>query len=365
MKVAIVQDWILQNDSTLTRMEALLEIFPRAEVFTLSADKRKLTAQIHPHVSRLHETSEAELWHDWEKLIRETQRFGFDRFDIVFSNSSGPTRWIKKQKWRRGYKNAFHIAFVEEALPFLWNKDFFSNDEHMRLNDRELSRFRREDYEYFKGVDLPLTTDKVTSAKLFQIYGSDFTLITPPIHPGIQPHQKDLRYFFVQIAYPGNSVLKKVIDTFSYLKTKIVISAPPGTRGISSAKNHKNILNVIDLGGPEQNVYLDHSYAIISPSLAGSIVPVQEALYKGVPVLACPGSPAISLIQKNEGIILENEDRDALFRAVYEFRERSFDREKIRETHASLYGKKTFVQNLRSILEQNLPKELLPALREH
>ncbi len=121
LKVAVVHDWLTGMRGGELCLEAILELFPGADVFTLIHVKGSVSQTIESHKvvsSPLNSIRHIEKWyrHFLPILPYFAESFNLRDYDLVISSSHCVAKGIRKSP------NAVHLSYVYAPMRYMWNR---------------------------------------------------------------------------------------------------------------------------------------------------------------------------------------------------------------------------------------------------
>jgi glycosyltransferase involved in cell wall biosynthesis len=120
LRVALVHYWLVNRRGGERVVEALAELFPQADIFTLVMDRAALTPAIQAHkltASFLQRLPGAT--RHYRKLLPlfplALEQFRLDDYDLVVSSESGPAKGVITQA------HTCHICYCHSPMRYLWD----------------------------------------------------------------------------------------------------------------------------------------------------------------------------------------------------------------------------------------------------
>jgi len=220
VKVALVHDWLNGMRGGEYVLEALCDLYPDADIFTLFCDPEKISDKIKGH--KIHTSFIQNLpfrktfyRHYLPFFPAAIERFDFNEYDIVISSSHSVA------KGARCGNNTLHICYCHSPMRYVWDRfdDYFpksgTNFLRYELIKRIASRLRRWDLETAGRVDLFIANSRFVQWRINKYYGRPAAVIHPPV---------DTEYYT-----PGSSNKSEFFLTsgalVSYKKTDVIIEA--------------------------------------------------------------------------------------------------------------------------------------------
>ena len=159
MRVAIAHDYLNQYGGAERVLEAIMEIFPKAPVYTLLYDEARTLGRFQKYDIRPSFLNRFEAARNHHRrfipvfpLVQELTRLD-DDFDLVISSSAGFAKGIRCGKAR-------HISYCHTPLRYAWEPDYlngysgFGNPLMKILAKPALSALRWWDFNAARNVDV-------------------------------------------------------------------------------------------------------------------------------------------------------------------------------------------------------------------
>jgi len=128
MKVAIVHYWLVNMRGGEKVLEALLEMFPQADIFTHVYNPKAMSALINDRrifTSRINRLPFAKkLYQLYMPLMpKALLDFNLQEYDLIISSESGPAKGVVPNP------NAYHICYCHTPMRYLWDMyhEYFKN----------------------------------------------------------------------------------------------------------------------------------------------------------------------------------------------------------------------------------------------
>jgi glycosyltransferase involved in cell wall biosynthesis len=184
MKVAIVHDWLVTYGGAERVVEALLSIYPDADIFTLVYDKKKMTAHFNP--DKVH-TSFIQKWPFSTKLYtkflsfmpKAFESFDFTGYDLVICSSSSCAKGVITPP------SVPHIAYIHTPMRYAWDLFFDYRKQSGRLTrffmDKWMPSIRLWDYVSSQRIDTIVANSKYIARRIQKYWNRDSIVIYPPV----------------------------------------------------------------------------------------------------------------------------------------------------------------------------------------
>lgn len=347
MRVALIHDYLNQYGGAEKVLEALIETFPQAEVYTLFYDKEKTHGRFD---GKIKNTSFLD-----KKIVRDNHRWFIplmpvaiktmaisDDYDVIISDTAGFAKGIRYR--RNQNRRPVHIAYCHTPLRYAWEQreyltPLISNFQFL-ISKPILNYLRYWDYQSGQKPDLLLANSNYIAAKIKKYYNRNAEVIYPPV---------DLKTF-----YPDSTVKRGgyflavgrmlpykrfdlIIDAFAALKLplKIVGSGPEKLKlKAQSLKLKARNIEFLPFASEDQlRILYSGAEAFIFPQVEDFGLVAAEAQACGAPVIAFSQGGAREIVQDGvTGIFFHNQNVEDLKKAVQKFALLFFDEKVIRKS---------------------------------
>jgi glycosyltransferase involved in cell wall biosynthesis len=370
MKVAIVHDYIKEYGGAERVLEALLEIYPEADVYTTVF----LPAFLGPHKDRFKtykiHTSWAQFLPFKAKLISPMRviapflfkAFDFSKYDLIIVSATGSylPNSINKNK-------AVHISYTHTPPRYLYGyetaRNWKSNLLSKAIGMIMIHFLRQWDYKYAQNPDFYIANSNETKARIEKFYRRKAIVIYPPVDlPNIS--EKDIKKedFYVtggRIARAKHTDL--IIDAFlkNGLNLKVFGKGFAGFEAEIKEKlqNKKNVQFLGEVSDLEKFELMKKSKAFIFASKDEDfgITPV-EAMACGTPVIAFgSGGVLETVIENKTGLFYDELSVDCLNLTLENFEKLKLN-SKDSINQAQKFGKERFKKEILEFVKNALNK---------
>jgi len=333
-KVALVHDWLNGMRGGEIVFEALLDLFPNADVFTLIYNPGSLSPSLRKKLSR---TRVHTSWMNRFEFTRQKYRqllpllpfairsLDIYPYDLVISSSHCVAKGVKK------HPGAFHLSYIHAPMRYMWDRfdDYFGKGRIlfffrwiaillrplMQAWDRRTAQKDR--------VDVLLANSKFISEQIQRCYGRDSKVVYP--FANLERFQKPRNrgnYYLMVGAFAPYKRTDLAIEAFARLglPLKIVGSGQDEAR-LLALKNKLGAQNIEFIAsGDANNERIESLYseckAFIFPGKEDFGITPLEAMASGAPVIAFNEGGASETVTNETGILFQPQTIDALVNAV-------------------------------------------------
>src|SRR3989344_1153429 len=201
MKIALVHDYLSQDGGAERVLKALHEIWPKAPIFVLFHDRKKITGFTNADIresflARLPFGKSQYQWYlSWMPLATESH--DLKDFDVVISTSSVFAKGVITGP------NALHISYCHTPPRFLWAdnyrylEDLKSNRFIKSFLPRLFHRLRLWDKMSVDRVDHFIANSKTVQQRIHKYYRRESEVIYPPVDTHLFTPKKEVADYFV------------------------------------------------------------------------------------------------------------------------------------------------------------------------
>ena len=362
MKIAIVHDWLTGMRGGEKVLEALCNIFPEADIWTLLHIKGSVSETIESR--RIYTSSLQKMPFVKEKyryylplMPLFIKQFNLSKYDIVISTSHCVAKGVDVGQ------NAVHICYCFTPMRYIWDMfdSYFPPDGSNLIIRTIMSVFRpylqKWDVDTSKPVDYFIAISKNIQERVRKCYNRNAEIIYPPVNIEkyniLDVPRED--FYLMVTAFAPYKRIDLAIESFNHLGKSLKI--------IGTGQNEDRLKkiagsNIEFLGwksDEEIKLYYNKCRALIFPGEEDfGIVPV-EVQACGRPVIAYGKGGALeTVIDGVTGVFFYEQTVESLTESIKKFETMNFDRQKIRENSVR-FGYKNFTNNFLSFFKKVTP----------
>ena len=361
MKVAIIHYWLVNMRGGEKMLEALLEMFPQADVFTHVYQPKAVSALINSKrvfTSRVNRLPFAKkLYQFYMPLMPNAlMDFNLQGYDLVISSESGPAKGVVP------HPNAYHICYCHSPMRYLWDmyhEYFRASAPFVRFfMKRMIPSLRIWDITSANLVDRFVTNSHYTANRIRRIYNREAEVVygPAPIEQFLDMERKpaDFYLFFGQVT--GYKRADIAIEACVKSGRKLVV-AGAGVKKKEARKYRKSgLVTFLGRVSDEQAAALfAGARALLYPGIEDlGLVPI-EAQAAGCPVIAYREGGALDTVKEGvTGMFFNEQTPEALMAAMnnFEHNEVTFTRHEVFKNHVQQFSKTAFINRMRNVLDE-------------
>jgi glycosyltransferase involved in cell wall biosynthesis len=307
LQVALVHYWFVTWRGGEKVVEAILKLFPRADVYTLFLDPEMGRERLRGHevhtsfldlpLARRHHRKLLPLYPRAVRSLRLRKRY-----DLVISSESGPAKGIPNPD------RIPHLCYVHSPMRYCYG----FTEPYLKtlpgplrpLARRLLGRVRTWDQSTVADVGLYVANSRNVAERVRRYYRREARVCYPPIAAELfvaPPARKAPKHWVTFGALAPYKNVGLVVETFNHSGRPLVVigDGSEGRRLQRSAA--PNVRFTGNLPWPEVRPLLEESNALVFPGEEDfGMVPL-EAMALGVPVVAFGRGGALETVVENPG----------------------------------------------------------------
>jgi glycosyltransferase involved in cell wall biosynthesis len=330
MRVALVHDWLVNQRGGENVLDAICELYPNADLFTLLYQPGVVSSNI----VRL---NRRESWLQRVPFARTKYRhllpilpwviegFDFSEYDLVISSSHCVAKGALKAP------GAKHLSYVHAPMRYMWDRfdEYFGPGRYgwMTRLGAHLMRpaLQNWDRKSAAGVDQFVANSRFIAGKISQFYSRTSKVIYPFCDASafMRPRSAGKNFLMVTALVPYKRV-DLAIEAFNELGYPLVIVGDgPDLQRLKSLSKPN-----IDFVGSLKRESLADLYsrcrALVFPGIEDfGIVPL-EAMAAGAPVIAFGEGGVLETVTPETGVFFKDHSKQGLIEAILDFERRSF-----------------------------------------
>jgi glycosyltransferase involved in cell wall biosynthesis len=363
MKVAIVHDYLKEYGGAERVVEAMLEIWPDADIYTSVF----LPEYAGPHRQRVEKwngkTSILQHFPLKEKLISlfrfvapiVFRMFDLSKYDLVITSTAGT---YTSPNFVRTGKKTLHVCYCHTPPRYLygypvandWKNNIFRRV-LLVLGQIPMFFLRKLEFIAAQFPNYYLANSKEVAGRIKRFYNRDATVIYPPVDiPQIEASIKKDNYYLIGGRVSRHKGHDIAIKAFTKLGLPLkVFGGTFASYGLDQFKKFagKNIEFLGEVTEKEKWELMKKAKAFIFPSEQEDfgIIPV-EAMAAGTPVIALgQGGPLETIVDGKTGLFFNERSPESLANTVNKFEKMKFKSEDC-ITQAKKFSKERFKKEI-------------------
>ncbi|HUT95978.1 MAG TPA: glycosyltransferase [Candidatus Paceibacterota bacterium] len=370
MRIALVHDYLNQYGGAEKVLEAFVEIFPDAPIYTLFYDQ-KIVDEFFPgkkiQASFLQKIPFIKKHHRIFPPLMPiaVEKFNLLDYDLVISDSAAFGKGVITNS------KTLHICYCHTPTRYAWD------DSHKYVKEFSMSKLakifvpifmnylRLWDKEASRRVDKFICNSKFVEQRIKKYYKQDAEVIHPPVDTEFFKPSDHTRS---SLATNGESYYLMVgrllpykrfdiaIEAFNKLELPLkIIGKGPEMKKLKKMANW-NIEFLGELAGEKLKEYYQNCQALIFPQEEDFGIVALEAMGCGKPIIAYGGGGALeSVLEGKTGVFFNEQNTDSLVEAVKKFHllasESKFNFVFIRN-HAIKFDKEIFKKKIKDFIDK-------------
>jgi glycosyltransferase involved in cell wall biosynthesis len=338
MQVAVVHDWLNGMRGGEKVLEAILELFPRATIYTLFHEKGKVSPAIE---SRPIVTSWLNripgIYRSYRNLLplfpAAAESWDLSGCDLVISSSHAVAKGV-----RAG--SATHFCYCHTPMRYIWDagEDYAFNSLQRAAMRAIGPRLRRWDRDSAQRVDHFIANSRFVRKRIQDYYGRDSEIIYPPIDTQFftpQPLAEREDFYLTAGALVPYKRADLVIEAFNRLGYPLVVAGagPEYKRLRKMARTNIEFRgSITPVTDDELRRLYRRAKALVVAAREDFGMVAVEARACGCPVIALGAGGSVETIKDGiSGILFGEQQTDEIVRAVRRFESLTWPVERVRQ----------------------------------
>jgi len=367
MRVALIHDYLNQYGGAEKVLEAFCEIFPEAPIYTLIYDPKKMRGVFSDkkmHTSFLQKFPFIKSHHRIFPILMPIaiEQFDLSKYNIVLSDSASFAKGVITRP------ETLHVCYCHTPPRYAWD------DSHKYIEEFSLPKMIKKIIPFFMNyirlwdreaalrVDKFICNSKFVAKRIKKYYGRETEIIYPPVDAEFfvpsDPAKSPLAtngasYFLIvgrMLPYKRFDIAIKAFNELGK-PLKIIGDGPERKKFQKIAKPNVEFLG--ELANIKLKEYYQNCQALIFPQEEDFGIVALEAMACGKPVIAYRGGGALESVKEGKtGMFFDQQNPEALIKAVNDFIPGSFNPYKIR-CHALKFDKEKFKKKIKDFVEKS------------
>ena len=363
-KIALVCDWIKDWWGAELVLEQLIEIFPKADIFTSVFYQhknpifkwKKIKTSFIQKIPFLNKSHKLALM--FRPLAFES--FDLSEYDIVISSTSAESKWVITKP------STIHICYCHTPTRYFWSHyhEYINMMEFGVLNfvwkslmPKIVHKLRQWDFVAAQRPDYYIANSINTGKRISKYYWLDSQVIYPCIKTKdfIFSDKKQDYYLYLWRCIPYKK-FDLIVDAFNKNWKKIILVTNTDNKLYRELKkkSKSNIEWKFNVSNEEKiKLYSKAKAFLFPPEEDFWLVPI-EAMACWTPVIAYKKWGALeTVVEWKSWLFFDEQTVDSLNNKIDEFEDMNFDYKKIRE-YAMKFDEKSFNKEILDFLERKM-----------
>jgi glycosyltransferase involved in cell wall biosynthesis len=363
MKIAIVHYWLVNMRGGEKMLEALLELYPEADIYTHVYDPKAVSPLINSHriiTSSINELPFAKkLYQKYMPLMPNALNgFNLQKYDLIISSEAGPAKGIVPNP------DAYHICYCHSPMRYIWDMyhEYFREAGWFTrfFMKRLIPSLRLWDISSANMVDRFITNSHYSAERIRRYYNRNAEVVYGPAaiekFLSIERNPEDFYLFFGQLT--GYKRADIAIEACIAKGRKLVIAgAGAGAKEIKKYRKKGLITFTGRISDKEAADLFSRARALLFPGVEDmGLVPI-EANAAGCPVIAYRKGGVLDTVKENvTGVFFDEQTPQSLKRAMDAFEEKEKDfagREQYAE-QVRPFSREAFKERIRRVVGERI-----------
>jgi glycosyltransferase involved in cell wall biosynthesis len=363
MKVAIVHYWLINMRGGEKMLEALLELFPEADIFTHVYNPYTVSSIIKSHkvytsyINRL--PFAKKLYQLYMPLMPAAlQEFNMQQYELLISSEAGPAKGVVPNP------NAYHICYCHSPMRYIWDMyhEYFNKSNPLiRFFMKHLiPSLRIWDIVSSNLVDRFITNSSYVAKRIRRIYNREAEVVYGPVSVerflNTERKKNDYYLFFGQIT--GYKRADIAIEACVKSGRKLIVAgAGAKKRDINKYTKTGLICFRGRVSDNEEADLLAGARALLFPGIEDfGLVPI-EANAAGCPVIAYREGGVLDSIKENvTGLFFDTQSPESLIDALNRFEDLDsqglFNNREAFSNHVKQFSREAFKEKVNKIISE-------------
>jgi len=370
MRVAVVHDWLNGMRGGEKVLEAILELYPQAVIYTLFHEAGKVSRRIESHqiitswLDRI-----PGIYRHYRNLLplfpAAVESWDLGGYDLVISSSHAVAKGV-----RAG--SATHVCYCHTPMRYIWDAeaDYAFNPARRLAMHVMRGRLRRWDCAKSRDVDHFVANSRFVRDRIRKYYDREAVVIQPPIDthyftPGQSTERED--FYLVAGALVPYKRVDLVIGAFNQLGRRLVVAGSgPALKSLQRLARG-NIDNVEFWGWVTDDelrrLYRSAKGLVMAAREDFGMVAV-EAQACGCPVIAFGAGGGSETTQDGiNGVLFAEQHVDDIIRAVRRLESMTWPVDQVRR-QVEIFSRENFQVRFRKLITEWIEKKSEACSRE-
>jgi len=357
-EIALVHHWLVTMRGGEQTFEAIAELFPSADVFTLVCDRTAISEFLNTRniqSSVLQRFPKARQWYRYYLPFFPfaTQRLDLSGYKLIVSSDAATVKGVRGGQ-------ATHVCYCHTPMRYIWHNYQIYRRAAGMVGRYALRAFRKRlcewDYAAAQRVTHFVANSRTVQNRIKECYDRESCVIYPPVDTqrfsiGPMGRRSDASFLVVSQLVPYKKV-DLLIDAFNKCRRPLtVIGDGPERRRLEHLAGP-----TIRFLGSQSNATvvraMQECKAFVFAGEEDFGIVMAEAQACGKPVIALRRGGAMEIVEPDvTGILFEEESAESLIEALDQFDKASFNPHVIRAS-AMRFGRERFLREFSDFISE-------------
>lgn len=238
VRVAVIHDWLNGMRGGEAVLEAILDLYPEADLFTLICEPEKISAKIKKH--KIHTSPMQKIpggisnyRHFLPVMPKMIEKFDLRGYDLIISSSHCVAKGIRKPQ------SATHVAYVHAPMRYVWDRftDYFGAG-RASISVRIAAGILRGKLQKWdrrssakENIDLILSNSRFIADRILEFWGREAKVVNPFVDFARFSKPRDPKdYYLVFGAFAPYKRIDLAVEAFRRLQLPLIIAAARSRR---------------------------------------------------------------------------------------------------------------------------------------
>jgi glycosyltransferase involved in cell wall biosynthesis len=363
VKTAIIHYWLVNMRGGEKMLEALLELFPEADIFTHVYDPQAVSDSINSHkvyTSYIQKLPFAKkLYQKYMPLMPNALNgFNLRDYDLVISSEAGPVKGVVPDV------DAYHICYCHSPMRYLWDMyhEYFRGAGFITrfFMKRLIPRLRLWDITSANMVDRFITNSHYVAKRIKRCYNREAEVVYGPADIEkflpLERRPEDFYLFFGQLV--GYKRADIAIEACVQSGRRLVVAGSGASKKDIRRYEKSGLVQFLGRVSDEEiRSLFSRARALLFPGIEDlGLVPI-EANAAGCPVIAYRKGGVLDTVRENvTGLFFDEQSPASLIKAIEGF-EAAEDRFKDRDAFSAQvrqFSREAFKERVSRIIAEGL-----------
>lgn len=333
LRTALVHHWLVTRRGGESVFDALMQVFPCADIFTLVYDRERASPVLRDrtvHTSVLQKLPRAARWYPFYLPFfpLAAKRLDLSDYELVISSDAAIVKGVKTGA------GALHVCYCHTPMRYVWS-GYDTYRERLGPVSRRLlpviaEYLRRCDFEAAQRVTYFVANSRNVASRIARYYHRESTVIYPPVDtqyfvPAPNFKRSEAYCLLVSQLVPYKRV-DLVVEAFNRTGRPLVVIGDGNERPALERRARSNIRFL----GPQSRAavrsHLQNCKAFVFGGEEDFGIVMAEALACGSPILAYGRGGASEIVEDGRtGILFEEQSVDSLLEGMSRLERKRFD----------------------------------------